>query len=163
MEAMTKRRSSPLCAAFLGLLLAACAQSPAKSPAPADRTMEGAAPAPVSREDAQGQLSVSERQLDQLLPDESDAAKGGAVQPSQPGYAPLPGSGDAQPMTAPPAEERADRCVIACKALGSMRRAADRLCELTGSDDSSCSDARARVDRSTARVHRHCPACAEAR
>ncbi len=56
-------------------------------------------------------------------------------------------------------ESRADRCSLACRALGSMQRSAERLCELTGSVDDRCVDVRARVSRATARVTRACPAC----
>jgi hypothetical protein len=44
------------------------------------------------------------------------------------------------------------RCVRACKALGSMQRAVDRLCELTDDDDERCEDGRERVARSRKRV-----------
>ncbi|MEM9693613.1 MAG: hypothetical protein AAGA56_13785 [Myxococcota bacterium] len=36
-------------------------------------------------------------------------------------------------------------CPRACRALASMRRASDRLCELTAEDDARCRDARTRV------------------
>lgn len=55
------------------------------------------------------------------------------------------------------------RCAIACKALTSMRRAADRMCDLVGVSDDQCSDARARVVRSQSRVSSVCPACEGAR
>jgi hypothetical protein len=44
------------------------------------------------------------------------------------------------------------RCIRSCKALGSMRRAVDRLCELTDEDD-RCESARGRLERSNRRVN----------
>lgn len=56
-----------------------------------------------------------------------------------------------------------DDCAQLCKALSSMSRAADRLCELArdGGDDGRqrCSDARAKVEAARARVRAKCPAC----
>jgi MYXO-CTERM domain-containing protein len=49
-------------------------------------------------------------------------------------------------------------CLAACKALASMQRAADRLCELdTGT---TCAEARAKVDDARRRVRAACPMCA---
>ncbi len=74
---------------------------------------------------------------------------------------------EATPPTAapasPPGVSRGPRCFVACKAMTSMRRAADRMCELVGSSDEQCFDARGRVARSQSQVERVCPACADAR
>lgn len=43
------------------------------------------------------------------------------------------------------------RCVRSCKALGSMRRAVERLCDLT-EQGSRCESARSRLERSEQRV-----------
>ncbi len=43
------------------------------------------------------------------------------------------------------------RCLRSCRALGSMRRAVDRLCELTDAD-ARCENARRRLERSQRRV-----------
>jgi hypothetical protein len=67
---------------------------------------------------------------------------------------------------AAPASEGASgggRCPVACKALASMRRAADLVCELAGRADAQCSDAQSRVTRSQSTVERACPRCADAR
>ena len=53
-----------------------------------------------------------------------------------------------------------DPCAIACRALSSMRRAADRLCELTGEEDAACVDARERVRAADERVRSGCADCA---
>ncbi|MBM4374119.1 MAG: hypothetical protein FJ095_03470 [Deltaproteobacteria bacterium] len=55
------------------------------------------------------------------------------------------------------------RCAVACKAFASMRRAAERVCELMGEGDEECLDARGRVSRSGERVERSCPTCSRAR
>lgn len=66
----------------------------------------------------------------------------------------------APPASAPPERDERARCVIACKALGSMRRAASRMCDLVGDADAGCVDVRGRLARSEARVSTVCPGCA---
>lgn len=60
------------------------------------------------------------------------------------------------------AQTRTSRCAVACKALGSMRRAAERVCDLLGTTDAECVDARSRVERSGSLVARACPTCSAA-
>ena len=48
-------------------------------------------------------------------------------------------------------------CVIACKALASIRRAADRICALESGP--RCIDARAKADDAQRRVQAACPDC----
>lgn len=54
-------------------------------------------------------------------------------------------------------------CDSMCKALQSMTRAADRICELardgTASDQKRCSDAKQKIAEATARVRAACPDC----
>ncbi len=54
-------------------------------------------------------------------------------------------------------------CAQLCKALSSMARAAERLCELAkdGGDAGQrrCTDARAKLEVARARVREKCPAC----
>jgi len=52
-----------------------------------------------------------------------------------------------------------DRCAIACRALGSMQRSADRLCSLTGEEDDRCESVRQRVERARELVYRVCSSC----
>lgn len=47
---------------------------------------------------------------------------------------------------------RAGDCGTLCKALESMKRSTDRLCELAGESSQKCRDARARVAESEKRV-----------
>ncbi|MSP25092.1 MAG: hypothetical protein EXR75_07995 [Myxococcales bacterium] len=56
-------------------------------------------------------------------------------------------------------DSRMHRCSLACRALTSMRRSANRLCELAGDADARCDDVRHRVERAALRVARACPAC----
>ena len=53
-----------------------------------------------------------------------------------------------------------DGCDVACAALASMKRATDRLCDLSTDEPPRCTDARARVDRASARVREVCSDCA---
>ena len=56
-------------------------------------------------------------------------------------------------------EGRDNGCAMACRALGSMRRAADHICDLAGSSDPRCGNAEARVSAAEERVNAGCPAC----
>lgn len=51
-------------------------------------------------------------------------------------------------------------CSVACKALASMKRAADRICELTGGDGDRCKSARTMVEEAQRRVAERCGECA---
>jgi hypothetical protein len=54
-----------------------------------------------------------------------------------------------------------DECTTACRALGSMQRAASRLCELdTPREGERCAHAKARVARAEERVRSRCASCA---
>ena len=57
-------------------------------------------------------------------------------------------------------ETEGSDCAAACRALGSMRRAADRLCDIEPGD--ACARAQATLRRSTARVRAACPECVAA-
>ncbi len=144
----------------------------------------------VDIEAARAMLAEGERQVGQLLAQsEQHSTRGEAKAPaSAPASAPdsdeessrpkksaadrsnaagrggAPETKFAESAPAPVRAVQADgRCAIACKALTSMRRAADRMCDLVGVSDDQCSDARARVVRSQSRVSSVCPACEGAR
>jgi MYXO-CTERM domain-containing protein len=57
------------------------------------------------------------------------------------------------------AQALAGDCSLACRALDSMRRSADRLCQLDPGE--RCSRAKEKVDTASARVRASCPTCAE--
>lgn len=73
-------------------------------------------------------------------------------------------AGSAAPASERPeteGETRESDCALACRAFASMRRAAERICSLTGEADARCSRARSRVDEATRRIARAecvCPA-----
>jgi hypothetical protein len=52
-------------------------------------------------------------------------------------------------------------CDKACKALGSMERSMDRICELTGPEDPEkrCRTAKEKAKAARERVEKHCPDC----
>lgn len=53
-----------------------------------------------------------------------------------------------------------DECATACRALGSMRRSATKLCEIGDDAEAArCESARSRVARAEARVLERCSAC----
>jgi hypothetical protein len=126
----------------------------AEAPEATSLAEEGEANAELdTADDAARAFADAERQLDDMF---------------QPADEPAPivpdTSTTAQPGTAPPAPPRAealaaDRCTNACRALGSMRRSAARLCELAGQDDQRCSEVTARVQRAESRVRQSCPGC----
>lgn len=57
------------------------------------------------------------------------------------------------------AQAMASDCATACRALGSMKRATERLCALAPGD--RCENAKQRLDVASARVRAACPECAE--
>lgn len=119
-------------------------------------------------------LSANERRIEDELgpvarsqPGYSAAPGASGGFPAHAGASPAadaPAPPPAAPASAPSVEEAegADRddaprasgspCGTACRALGSMRRSAERICELVPTDDARCLDARRRTDSSAARV-----------
>ncbi|MEM6787098.1 MAG: hypothetical protein AAF928_05470 [Myxococcota bacterium] len=149
--------------------------------APADDTRvdSGGAAAglkPATVDDAAAQFESAEASLDALL---AAAAADGLV--DEDGGPPgddaaadaLPEAADgtpgrrapAPPPPAAPAPQgmRDDGgragCPRACRALGSMKRSAARLCALTGRDDPRCVNVEERYARARARVQTRCPRC----
>lgn len=115
--------------------------APQQAPAPVTSAAEG---------DPVAELAEAEGALDRAL--------GGAT----------PAPAEPDPKKAEVARPRSeagggDACEVACRALASMRRSADRLCELSSGDAGRCDDARARVTRAEGRVRDRCPACHGAR
>ena len=96
-----------------------------------------------------------------------------------PAAAPAPGAAPAPPPARPGAgttltdafddldaaaaelQASGNDCARACKALGSMKRARDRICALTGPADTEgrCALANDRVDAAVERVNESCGAC----
>ena len=115
-------------------------------------------------------LLVSERRLDAELVRISTSAPGEwqwatpppniPAVPSATSTAPTPaptGAANAARPAAPPASaelqsEAGSPCDIACRALGSMRRAGEGICRLAGEGSERCGRARERVARAAERV-----------
>jgi hypothetical protein len=102
---------------------------------------------------------------------ESDASKKTESSARPPAQKPAEGAdeeekatprGQAAQPSAPPAPEEAPvrsaragtPCDMACRALSSMRRSADRICALAGSADERCRRARERVSAAEERIRR---------
>lgn len=140
------------------LSIAGCGGGPPKSAdSPADE--------PADLEGWLERLAASERAL------ESELGGSDGIYASQPGSMPKGGAPVAPeppaPADAPAAEAEAESpatrqpspCETACRALASMQRSAERICELTAPNDQRCSDARQRVSRAEQRVVRAGCAC----
>ncbi len=121
------------------LPLAACyrpgAAAPAPtSPSPAEEST-GREPEPTTLEEASAQFNRARAQL------EGAGSSYGAAAP-----APVaPSSAESTQTSQPPQkseEPAANACAIPCRALASMRRAADAICRLAGNTDARCTDAR---------------------
>jgi hypothetical protein len=108
-------------------------------------------------------LAVSERRLDAQIGKQTDTRSAERAEPAT--EAPPPPPPPAQPgapadeESAPAAGDSKDEssavgapCDMACRALGSMRRAADRICELAGADHARCAAARDRVAGAEQRI-----------
>ncbi|MCC6553242.1 MAG: hypothetical protein IT372_09515 [Polyangiaceae bacterium] len=183
LDARTAGRS-PLSALALALALAAlpaCAAGAAKS--------GGAAAALGADEPLPGDVEGTIALLDRAEADLAGAIGGAPARRARDGQpaADAPAGGEAAPEPAPPPpppatqaapaaekpagaapakEEQempvsASPCATACRALASMRRAAEHLCGLAGQEDARCGSARERVQRAGERVHAACPACSE--
>ncbi len=67
---------------------------------------------------------------------------------------------EAGASTADSAQSSPDPCATACRALGSMDRAASHLCDLSGEDNVRCASAKDRLRRAGDLVRQRCPSCA---
>jgi hypothetical protein len=164
---------------FAALALAGCgaAAPPPSAESPALSTTEGSL---AALDRAEGELMLALGGQASPLATGAPAAgqpamQGGYAQPAPP--PPPLADHPAEPMQTPgaaPGDDRGakeaerstisggDPCASACRALGSMRRATDHLCALSGEGDTRCEGARRRVDSASARVHASCPACSAA-
>jgi hypothetical protein len=97
-------------------------------------------------------LDRSEQELMRALARPGDRKKNAEPAQPQKGGAPKQEDGGDE-------RDAASACDIACRALASMDRAAQHLCELSGDGDARCQSARDRVDRARQRVVAECSAC----
>lgn len=82
----------------------------------------------------------------------ADTPAAGPPAPVEPSAAPQSSDDEAE-------REEKDRCEIACRALGSMKRAAEHVCRAAGSSDGRCARAKDRVAAASARVAASCEDC----
>ncbi len=169
------------CLAVLAVVVAGCggaAPPAAEAPTPTTQPAGNAEPsldqseAVPTGEESEGEdlaslqkrLDESERQLLAVVAPETSVAAG-ATAGSGGAARPAPKSTSPAPARQKPEDERrsgeVNRCDVACKALSSMRRSRDRICELTADDDARCTGATTRVDDATGRVTRAGCACSE--
>lgn len=170
-------RTLVVTAASLSLIACSAAQRPAGAPArEAPLTTLEEAEAELSRAEARlpatvtapstGDGAAPGRHMltEEKKPAEAPKDKASAAPPPPP-VAP---AGAAAPSKAARDGDRDDReraadegdvaptpCQTACRALASMRRAADAVCRIAGDTDARCDGARKRVDAATTRVA-HC-------
>ncbi len=158
-------------AALAGLLaagaLSACGgATPPPSAAPNGRESQGEPGAPSSyQQPGYSQPDVHQQQQPGGIPPVGGdgAPTGGFAQPPAPDALGPRWStvDDAETALSAAASELAsagDDCTTACKALASMERASDRICELNGPDDPGerCKDARVRLETARKRVQDRC-------
>jgi len=132
---------------FLGLVLfftglSACAASPQKS----------AVPSSPPEEDRDGTKTTTDGERRPVAAPGTDAA-GTQLQPR------LAAARGELERAAADLEAGLAECTSACRALASMERAADHLCELDGAKE--CSSAKERVERARAKVKSSGCSCAQ--
>lgn len=165
-------RRSPLCAlpaAVAIVLFLGCGGS--APPTRSTKSPEESGP-PESVPEALAELDRAEAELASAIgspaiagapADESRAATGEATprdaEPHEVSPTSPPPPAQAAGADAPSAFSRPDPCVTACRALASMSRSADHVCDLAGHGDDRCENARSRVQRATDRVRAQCPGC----
>jgi hypothetical protein len=80
---------------------------------------------------------------------------------ARPSEAAPPSAPQPSPKKSAAARSEASGCDVACRALSSMRRSAEGICELTSTSDARCTGARTRLENARTRVVRAgCP-CSE--
>lgn len=136
---------------LLAVVAGACNPNPAAPPAKDANT---AKPMNTPAE-AEAVFDAAEQELGDMLLSSAGYGHGPPVIP-QPAP-PAPQQDGLQVSEAVRKSE--DRCARACRALASMQRAADRLCELTGEEDGRCKSVRARVASAREVVRATCPDC----
>ncbi len=119
-------------------------------PPPSAPTASSAGEAPKTVEEALAQLDRAQKELDMLGPDFK--AKADTAGTSQQGA----GTPLSQRAPGSTEEARGQGCFSACRALASMSRATEHLCQLAGSTDSRCEDAKDRLANAHKRVTDAC-------
>ncbi|MBI4953953.1 MAG: hypothetical protein HY908_18150 [Myxococcales bacterium] len=138
--------------------LGACAVSKLGPPPPAPRA-DGAVTSLRTVDDARDAFERAEAEVQGMLGTGVSSSEPAPPPGVEPGVRPSPTATYDQTSHA----SLEERCELACRALGSMARSAERLCELTGEYDDRCRDVRVRVELARVLVHGICPDCSEAR
>jgi hypothetical protein len=161
------------------------AKEPAPSAAPltpSPRTESSAAPQDLnalqqeldrSERDLLAQLSERKAQGEPALNTQAEPkkrkaeAKSAAEQPAQTSATPTERREEKKRAESRPAEEpqaeqtkQGSPCDLACRALQSMRRAANGICTITGPTDARCENARRRISDAAAEIERAGCVCA---
>lgn len=97
--------------------------------------------APRTVEEAQQRIDRARSEIDRP-----------AGSPAAPAPAPDPAPQSTDAPSATPDSHAQGPCSSPCRALASMRRAVDALCELTGASDERCANAKKTLDESRAKV-----------
>lgn len=94
-------------------------------------------------------------------PSAGSAATSPATSPPPPPASAAPAEMSSQKLYESGGDERGSQspCEIACRALSSMKRSADHVCEISSEQDERCSRAQNRVAQAGERVRRHCTGC----
>lgn len=161
--------------------------APASKSADEPASMESAAPAAEAEADDQSErqaFGANLEELDRLERQLADAERtlvsslpGMPTDRAEPSAAPPPAkkpsdsaAGESKPSSARPAATSASTpgggsaapdCATSCKALSSMRRSRDRICELAGDGDDRCTTAGERVKSAEERVSRAPCVCSD--
>ncbi len=120
--------------------------------------MKAADQAPNEPASPAAELDAAESQINALFTENEVVAVASAAPVSR-ASPPFPSESPGAPATQSTAgggEASADPCAVACRALASMERAANHICDLSGAADVSCEKARSRVKVATDRVAAHC-------
>jgi hypothetical protein len=138
---------------LLALVIGACAPAPKEAVTPSD----AGAGTFRSADEAEAHFDGAEQELIALVIGDAAGVDGESHPPPtyqhEPAPTPLPQPGTVQ------LQSKKDRCTRACKALASMQRAADQLCELDGESSPRCKSVRARVRSARHLVRSTCPTC----
>lgn len=159
---------TPFFVALVALLVAAgCGSAVGGGASKAADSSPGSSPKDDSETDPAAALDRAERDIAMLFGPSTEitSAPTASASPAEPTYAgPPPLSPAQQPSpTADPLSGNTgseapagDPCLVACRALASMQRAANHLCGLSGEAQDPCASARERVKNANARVAARC-------
>lgn len=113
----------------------------------------------ASLEQLERELARGEADLDKVLTARLRLARDKDTEEALDSTSPQPGGGATAQPAKPPAATAArpqskppSPCVAACRALASMRRAAEGICRIAGDDETRCEVAQKRVEDAAERV-----------